>query len=73
MRRLRKQQDRCQMTLGEKFSNYGVKSHGFASSRTVSCRFCDLGVSLCSLRQKHHRNEKVAEIRSGPQRFSGGR
>ena len=39
MRRLRKQQDRCQMTLAEKSNNYYVKSHGFASSRTVSCKF----------------------------------
>jgi hypothetical protein len=38
MRRLRKQQDRCQMTLAEKSNNYYVKSHGFALNRTVSCK-----------------------------------
>lgn len=47
MRRPWKQQDRCQMTLAEKSNNYYVNSHGFALSRTVSCKFrvlCVLGV-----------------------------
>ena len=39
MRRHRKQQDRCQMTLVEKSNNSRRKSHGFALSRTVSCKF----------------------------------
>ena len=38
MRRLRKQQDRCQMALAEKSNNFRRKSHGFAFSRTVSCK-----------------------------------
>ena len=38
MRRPRKQQDRCHMVWPEKSSNTWPKSHGFALSRTVSCK-----------------------------------
>jgi len=37
LRRPKEQQDKCQMTLAEKSSNYRAKSHGFALKRTESC------------------------------------
>ena len=38
MRRPGKQQDKCQMVCREKSSNTWPKSHGFALTRTVSCK-----------------------------------
>lgn len=47
MRRPWKQQDRGQMTLAEKSNNYYVNSHGFALSRTVSCKSLWFSAVLC--------------------------
>ena len=38
MRRPGRQQDRCQMLLAEESNNTYGNPHGFALSRTVSCR-----------------------------------